>query len=276
MSIGLTIQAIKGFTPSQLTSILKILGINHIEYDPSIFFDLEDLKECANMIKHQSIVIHAPYFSDWSFDLSSKLQSEKVDDFLNNLNAYGDVLKIHSVVVHPPKDPNADAQFFQKTLNSIQQKVLLENLPGQTWEEFSKWYFDIKKTSSSTIQMCFDIPHSLLTHGKDKIYDIPEELLKEITYIHISDLNGSEDSHWPFFTEGGQLSLKEVQKFLRKLQFVEHINMEMRPVTKKDMVNIVKSYLYLEKITRPFHFLLKLLRICLVSPFILVKLKTSS
>lgn len=261
MIIGLTIQNYKNIKPSLYTKIVLKMGIDHIEYDPSIFFDLNDILLLIKNTKKKSVILHSPYYSDWGYDLSSKQQHDKIEKFLQNLNEFYKELRIKAVVVHPPKDPNSDEKFFLQNINQIPVTVLLENLPGQSWKNFENWYFSIKNMAKSKIKVCFDIPHSYLANGKSHIFDIPEKILNEIVYIHISELDGISDCHWPFYTAGGSLPIDKFKDFLKQTQFSGIINMEMRPINKVDMINLVRSFLLLHRLTNKRIYVQKLFRL---------------
>ncbi len=270
MKVGQTIQSLGQLKPSHIISMANFLGFEHLELDPTAFDDIEAV---LPLVQKKSIILHAPYYFDWNFDLSSIKQSEKVEKYMENLEIYANALGVLGIVVHPPMDPDKDEDYFLKNLDRIKITVLLENLPGQKLEDFKTWYLDTKSKTKANVGMCFDVPHSFLTHGKNDLFNIPEVLLPDLNYIHISELDGVSDSHWPFGTEGGALPLDLFEKFLKRIKFKGTINMEMMPSGLEGIGNLIDSYLILKKFGPKLPYILKKIRISLLKPIIMKKLK---
>ncbi len=270
ISVGQTIQALGVIKPSQFVKLANLVGFDHLEFDPTVFDDIEGVKK---NLGRQTVTIHAPYFMDWGYELSSIVQAERVNQFLTNLAQYGDILGASSVVVHPNSDPAGNEEFLLRSLEKIHQLVLLENLPGQSFDQFRQWYLGVKQQSSARIGICFDVPHSILTHSIDKIFDIPSDLLPDLHYIHVSDLNGQEDCHWPFCTEGGMFPFARFREFLNKIQFKGIINMEMLPTDLTGVENLMQSFLMLEKCGSALKYYRKKIQISFIKPMLLRKLQ---
>jgi sugar phosphate isomerase/epimerase len=217
--------------------------------------------------------LHAPFHEWWGYDLSSQHKAEKVEAFMQNVEKYAAQLQAHAIVVHPPMDPNGNNEYFLQNLNRLPLTVYLENLPLQKLQDFEKWYFDVKAKSTAKIEICFDVPHSFLTHGKEGLFKIPETLIPDIHYIHISELSADRDCHWPFFTPGGALPFGKFVDFLEDIKFDGIINMEMLPSDLTGIKNLVKSYLKLKKLGPKFPYFLKLIRIACLRPFLMKKIK---
>ncbi|MHA1612160.1 MAG: TIM barrel protein [Promethearchaeota archaeon] len=276
MKVGLTIQAIGGISIQKYVQIGNILGFEHYEFDPSVFDSEEDLVALSVLVSNKSVFLHAPYFNDWLYDFSSRNQVSKIETYLSFLSRFSQMINIRGIVVHPPADPKGDPIYFIEILQQIPIPIYLENIPEQSWEDFNFWYFQtkekVKEKSSQTINICYDIPHSLIQNGPQGFLNVPQDLLPEISYIHISDLSGKDDSHWPFKTPRGVLPMSQVKRFLRKNSDKFTVNMEMRPAGTKGMVNILRSFLMLERFGSPLKFLWKGLRILLLGPYILWQL----
>ncbi|MFX1513508.1 MAG: TIM barrel protein [Promethearchaeota archaeon] len=292
MLVGLTIQKMGPVRPSNWMKLVNLVGIDHIEFDPTVF---EDIEAVLALLGNKSVTLHSPYYTHWGYDLSSKNQSEKVETFLKNVESYTEKLKAHSIVVHPPIDPQGDKEYFLENLNRIKITPLLENLPGQKWQDFEQWYLATKEQIQIKPQICFDVPHSFLTHGEDGLFDIPESLLPDLTYIHISELTSERDCHWPFGTEGGELpigkfkdfihqhkielksqsevNIDSYRNFLRKRKIIQIINMEILPSDLKSVKNLINSYLMLLKLGSKASFIKKRLRLLVIQPIIFNKLK---
>ncbi len=268
--VGQTIQSLGQLKPSHIISMANLLGFEHLELDPTVFDDIEAV---LPLVQKKSVILHAPYYFDWGFDLSSKKQSEKVEKYMDNLKTYANALGALGIVVHPPMDPDKDEEYFLKNLDRIKIMVLLENLPGLKLEDFKTWYLSTKSKTKANVGICFDVPHSFLTHGKEDLFNIPEILLPDIHYIHISELTHDSDCHWPFGTEGGELPLDLFEKFLKNIQFNGTINMELMPSGLKGIENLIDSYLILKKFGPKLPYLLKKIRILLLKPLLMKKLK---
>lgn len=270
MKVGQTIQKLGELKPSHIMKMVNFLGFEHVEFDPTVFDDIEAV---IPLVQKKSVVIHAPYYWDWKYDLSSIKQADKVENFMKNLDTYANSLGATGVVVHPPRDPDMDEEYFLKNLDRIKITVLLENLPGQKLEDFKTWYLSVKSKTKAKVGICFDVPHSFLTHGKNDLFNIPEVLLPDLNYIHISELNAETDCHWPFGTEGGALPLDLFEKFLKKIKFNGTINMEMLPEGLEGIKNLIDSYLILKKFGPKLPYILKKVRISLLKPLLMNKLK---
>ena len=274
MKVGLTIQSIGGISILKYVRIANILGFEHYEFDPSVFDRDEDLEALSVLLSNKSVVLHAPYFNDWGYDFSSQNQASKIETYLSYFTRYAELLKVRGMVIHPPLDPQGNAIYFLEILKRFPIPIYLENIPGQSWEGFQTWYFQTKAKIevNQKINICFDMPHSFLTNGPKEFLNFPAVLLPEISYLHISDLSGTEDSHWPFKTPGGVLPLSQVKRFLQNNADQLTVNMEMRPAGNKGMINILRSYLILVRFGSPLKFLWKALRIIFLGPYILWQL----
>lgn len=239
---GLTIQAIGDFSPSSLVKLGMAIGLQHIEFDPSVFSDIENVLPA---LKTKQTSIHAPYLEDYGMDLSSL--NPQVDTFIDNVNRWSSQLKIMGVVVHPPTDGSGDLETFYSRLENLKVPKLFENMPYQPWEEFLEEFSNIQANIDGKLGMCFDIPHSYITNGK-KFLDLPEEVLDHITssigYIHISGGKRDEDTHYPLLT-AGDIPLVEVENFLKTMNFSGTITMELAPRNLQDVDKILRSYVFM-------------------------------
>lgn len=270
IKVGQTIQKVGEVKSSHFMKMVNLLGFEHVEFDPTVF---DDIEATIPTIGKHSVVLHAPFHSWWGYDLSSLKQAEKVEAFMKNVEKYAQQLKAHSIVVHPPMDPEGDNDYFLENLNRLSLTIYLENLPGQKLSDFEQWYLETKAKTTTRTEICFDVPHSFLTHGKDELFNIPETLISDINYIHISELSSDKDCHWPFGTPGGELPFEKFVVFLQRIHFNGIINMEMMPADLQGIENLIGSYLKLKKLGNKFDYLLKKIRIELVKPILMKKLQ---
>ncbi len=236
---GLTIQQIGEIKPSSLVKFATALGLNHIEFDPSVFTDLKNVKK---ELKAKQIAIHSPYYEDYELDLSSN--DKRVDTFVESVVRAKKDLNIIGVVVHPPSDAGGSIDLFYERLEKL-PNPLLENMPYQTWDEFKEFYNDTVANVSNHLGFCFDIPHSWITNY-NKFLDLPEFCTELITqtsgYIHISGGTKDEDTHFASLTEG-DLPINKVKKFLEDIQFKGTVTMELAPRSLEEIDKIIHSYM---------------------------------
>lgn len=236
---GLTIQKIGDIPPSQWVNVASKIRLQHIEFDQTVFDDLENVTQA---LRAPQTVIHAPYMEDYGTDLST--HSKVVDQFVNNVIDTQDDLNIIGVVVHPPIDASGSWDKFYDRLERL-PFPLLENMPYQTWEEFQGFVETTQANISRKLGMCFDIPHSWITNN-EQFLELPEpclDLLRAPTgYIHISGGTQDEDIHFPLLTEG-DIPIDSVKTFLDKIKFSGTVTMELRPHSIEDFDKIFQSYI---------------------------------
>lgn len=236
---GLTIQRTGYIPPSRWVKLASTIGLQHIEFDQTVFDDIENV---IRALKAPQIVIHAPYIEDYGVDLSSK--DRTVDQFVNNVIDTQHDLHIIGVVVHPPTDAGGSWEKFYDRLEKL-PFPLLENMPYQLWDEFLEFVETTQANVGSQLGMCFDLPHSWLTHG-EQFLELPEQcldFLQESTgYIHISGGTRDEDTHFPLLTEG-DMPIEPVKNFLNNIAFSGTVTMELQPESIEDLNKIFQSYM---------------------------------
>lgn len=263
---GLTIHQIKGIAPSDWVKIASTIRLQHIEFDQAVFNDIENVLQA---LKSPQTVIHAPYVEDYGIDLST--DNQVVDQFVNNVLDTQNDLNIIGVVVHPPTDASGSWERFFDRLEKL-PLPLLENMPYQSWNEFKEFVETTQANVNRHIGMCFDIPHSWITHGEQYL-ELPEfcmDFLRASTgYIHISGGTREEDTHFPLLTEG-DMPISPVEDFLNDISFSGTVTMELGPRSIEDFDKIFQSYMLMLGIAgKRFHkILVKVKR-----PFIMRKVR---
>ncbi len=232
--IGLTIQGLGELTPSTFIKLGNVIALEHIEFDISVFTDIENVK---HVIKAKQTAIHAPYSPDYKFDLS--FQTKEADQLITSILKAKDDLNIIGVVVHPPKQTN---NLFYERLAQI-PFPMLENMPNQSWDTFMTFRDDVRDNSTKNFGYCFDIPHSFITNGDDFL-DVPPEVLtslkKKSGYIHISGGDRNQDLHFPLVTEG-DIPFNDIKSFLKDIRFSGTVTMELAPRSLEDVSKMLKS-----------------------------------
>lgn len=236
---GLSIQQVKNILPSDWIKIANAIRLKHIEFDQTVFNDIVNVLE---VFEAPQAVIHAPYIEDYGNDLSTNKQ--EVDQFVDSVLTFQKKLNIIGVVVHPPTDAGGSWETFYDRLEKL-PFPLLENMPYQSWEEFKEFMETTQANVSRNVGMCFDIPHSWITHG-EKFLELPEfcmNFLREPTgYIHISGGTREEDTHFPLLTEG-DMPMAPVEEFLKGIPFSGTVTMELGPRSLDDLSKVFQSYI---------------------------------
>jgi len=231
---GLTILGVGKLKLSTSIKLINTMGLEHIEFDKSVFIDLENVKKVLTV---QQTAIHAPFIPDYKFDLSSPLN--EVDQFVISIQKSKKDLNIIGVVVHPPEELN---ELFYDRLTQI-PFPLIENLPYQSWDNFLKFRDEVRENATKHFGFCFDIPHSFITNGNEFL-NVPSEVLtalkKDSGYIHISGGDRLQDQHYPLITDG-DLPFNKVKTFLKEINFTGTINMELVPRSLDDIPKMFKS-----------------------------------
>ena len=89
--IGVTVSKFQGFMPSTLISGLRLLGMEFIEVNNSIFPEIDNVvKSLGNMVT----AFHLPLVVEDGWDFSSQDHQMQIDDTIYTLNRYKDKLKI--------------------------------------------------------------------------------------------------------------------------------------------------------------------------------------
>ncbi|MFX0171192.1 MAG: TIM barrel protein [Candidatus Hodarchaeota archaeon] len=236
---GLTIQELGNILPSTFVKFASTLSLKHIEFDPTVFNDIENV---IDTLKTQQTTLHAPYVEDYGMDLSSN--NDEVDQFIENILQTKKNLRIIGTIVHPPTDGSGSLDIFYDRIERL-PFPLLENMPYQSWEEYQDFFETTRSNVSNDLGMCFDIPHSYITHGENFL-DIPDACLELLQtprgYIHVSGSTQVEDTHFPLLTEG-DMPIDPIKRFLKKINFSGVITMELAPRSLNDVEKIIQSYM---------------------------------
>ncbi|MFW9990732.1 MAG: sugar phosphate isomerase/epimerase family protein [Candidatus Odinarchaeota archaeon] len=234
---GLTIQRIGSIRPSDWLRIAKALELEHLEFDLTVFDDIDNVLEVG---RTGQTAIHSPYIEDYGIDLST--DKPAVRSFIDNVNEYRKVMNIKYVVVHPPNDPDGSLEMFLNNLNALNSFILLENMPWQSWKDFEAIFSVVRDYKANNIGFCFDIPHSFVTHGENFL-ELPINLLEMVKsydgYIHISGGLKNADTHLPLVTDG-DIPFNRVRSFLKS--FKGSVTMELKPRNIEEIDKIIQSY----------------------------------
>ncbi|UCG02398.1 MAG: hypothetical protein JSW11_00090 [Candidatus Heimdallarchaeota archaeon] len=236
---GLSIQQLNDILPSTLVKIASAIRLKHIEFDLTVFNDIENV---IKVLEAPQTVIHAPYLEDYGIDLST--DDPVVDQFVDNVLAAQNDLNIIGVVVHPPTDASGSWENFYDRLEKL-PLPLLENMPYQSWDEFKEFIETTQANVNRHLGMCFDMPHSWITYG-ELFLELPAfcmDLLRSSNgYIHISGGTREEDTHFPLLTEG-DMPISPIREFLNANSFSGTVTMELAPRSIEDLNKVFQSYM---------------------------------
>ncbi|MEA2071398.1 MAG: TIM barrel protein [Asgard group archaeon] len=269
MKLGMTIQPFKGIPASKFIPFARVASLDHLEINPKI---LPEIPEILPKLKPYTTTFHLPIYGIEGYDFGSKSKKfeKNKEIIIKTLNSYKAELNLLYTLAHPPEAPDSSKKRLLKKLAEIKTPIILENIPGQTDEDFLAFYNEAKDYLGSQLAgHAIDGPHRYLTY-KDKWLDIPEELLNEIVYIHITDCTATEDSHLALGL--GKLPFNDFFTFLKDINYVGVINQEIVP-RDFDLGKILDSCLYCVKpFSKGRYFRLKI-KYSIIKPFLRQKLK---
>lgn len=226
MKIGMTIEPFKGVNIKKVTSWMRLIQIDHLEINRRI---IPFVDEFSNELGRTTTTFHLPIYDYDHFDLSSteKKYESKIQETIQFINNHKEKLNLIYTLTHPPEGYNTDFELLMDRLTQIRTPILIENIKGQSDEDFMDFYFKAKdRLGKQLAGHAIDAPHRYVTDWKNWL-NIPPELLKEIAYVHISDCNRKKDLHKPL----GDASLPFNQFFqvLKKIDYQGIILQEIKP-----------------------------------------------
>ncbi len=216
MKIGMTIEPIKGMSLKQILFLLRRIGLDHLEVNATI---IPRVNEFVKSIKKFTTTFHLPIYDRFYYDIGStnELFKERIENVISFLNEQKEHMNLKYILTHPPEDSSSSNETLLNRLEQIDVPILIENIIGQTDEEFTEFYFKAKdRLGKKLAGHAVDIPHRYVTNSETWL-DIPEELVKEIEYIHISDCTKNADLHLPLGM--GELPYNEFFELLKKINF---------------------------------------------------------
>ncbi len=244
MLVGITVDKYKGINPASIIKLTRKIGLQFIEITKSVFDDLPNvLTELGDM----KTGFHLPNYGDNEYDFSCPDKEEEINCLIESINKHHRSLNIQYCLSHPPECPNGNMPqneinsiLFAK-LNQLKPPVIIENVQGLSYVQFSSFYKEAKKAlKSKLIGQCFDAPHYYV-RGDDPV-SILENQKEPIKCVHLSDCRSDRDSHLPFGA-GGELPLQAILRTLKKQNYNNIINLELLPRNSSDIKAVIESYL---------------------------------
>ncbi len=265
---GVTVDTFDGFTPSFLIGGLKLLGLDFVEINKTVFQETELF---ASKIGKIQTGFHLPIISESGWDLSCPAFQKEIETLINNLNTWKDKLNIQHVVSHPieysKRHPNLETSkdFLIKNLEQIDLPVYIENTTIYSPETFQEFYIEMKSTLGKKVAgICFDAPHLFIT-GNDPV-DFFNKMSDNIGTIHLSDCEKDKDRHLTFGK--GVLPIQNILKQINHSNFSGYITLEIQPHSIQNLDPYINSYLQTIKAVNYTKYLKTRLRMIFLQPLI--------
>ena len=226
MRIGFGLEPIKGLGLDLIVRLLRKIPLEHFEFNWRV---IPKVEEVLKSLGSATTVFHLPIFNRDNFDFSSQtdtyeIQMQEVVSFINQRSSD---LNMLFVLAHMPEDPNASYELMFERLKQIEVPIVLENVVGFTDEQFLDFYQQAKDSLGKKIAgHALDISHRYVNDWQTWL-DIPEELVKDIVYVHISDCTKTEDLHLPLGL--GEMPFNDFFDFLKEIKYDGVINQELKP-----------------------------------------------
>ena len=226
MRIGFGLEPIKGLGLDLIVSLLRKILLEHFEFNWRV---IPKVEEVLKSLGSATTVFHLPIFNRDRFDFSSQnetyeIQMQEVVSFINQRNKD---LNMLFVLAHAPEDPNASYELMFSRLEQIDVPIVLENVVGHTDEHFLDFYLQAKDYLGKKVAgHALDISHRYVNDWQTWL-DIPDELVKDIAYVHVSDCTKTEDLHLPLGL--GEMPFNDFFAFLKDIKYDGVINQELKP-----------------------------------------------
>lgn len=240
MKIGLTVEPYQGIPAGQLIAFAKTISLDHIEINANIIPDIQGVLENIGKL---TTTFHLPIFGVEGYDLgsSNKETQPKIQRVIDFINTYHKDLNMLFTLSHPPESPDSSFEQTMEKLQEIDTPIVLENIPWQKDEIFMDFYFKAKDILGTQLAgHCIDAAHRYLTDW-EKWLEVPEELEKEIVYVHLQDGTKEEDVHYPLGQ--GEMPFTDFLLFLKSINYDGVINQEIKPKG-LDLESIMDSCLH--------------------------------
>ena len=216
MKLGMTLEPFRGMSVKQVVTLLRMLDLDHFEINMTM---IPKVNEFVKGLHKKTTTFHLPIYSRFFYDIGSQNPNYqlKIEQLIDFLNYNKERLNLKYVLTHPSEDPSSTNLSIIERLEEINVPILIENVLGQSDENFIEFYFQAKdRLGRKLAGHAIDAPHRFVTNNQ-KWLDIPEEIQKEIEYVHISDCTKYADLHLPLGL--GELPYDEFFSFLKNIGF---------------------------------------------------------
>ncbi|MCR4439651.1 MAG: TIM barrel protein [bacterium] len=269
VQVGFTIERFRGIEPSVLLGLTRLLGLEFAEITRTVFAELDRVVPC---VRHMQTGFHLPLVHDDGWDFSCADHQAEIDEVIELINTHRQALRITHCIAHPPEPELAAGQVessvetLLRNLARLDPPLFLENIPGQSMEEFLALYTHAKEAlGPKLLGMCFDAPHCYL-RGMDPVAQL-HALNGHIGCVHLSDCRPGSDEHMAFGL-GGVLPIEAILATLRRLRYRGIINLEILPRSIDDLEPAIASYLMVLRALHPRKYVTTKLRLLVVRPLL--------
>lgn len=271
MKIGMTVEPFKRVSINKILFLLRVIGLDHLEINTTIIHKVD---EFIQGLKKITTTFHLPLYSRFHYDIGSieKEFQGSIEKTITFLNDYKDQLNIQYVLTHPPEDPTTTTDSLIDRLEKINAQILIENIIGQSDEDFMGFYFEAKdRLGKKLAGHAIDGSHRYVNNNENWL-DVPEDLLKEITYVHISDCTKKADLHLPLGC--AKLPFNEFFSMLKEINYKGVILQEIIPNFDK-VSSVLDSFLYSVKPFSKRRYIEMKMKYAILKPLTQMKIKST-
>ena len=243
MIFGMTLEPFKGITVKQLMFLMRLLKLGHLEIN---FTMMPVVKEFVENLGNTTTTFHMPIFSRNGFDIGSRDSKfqKNIDEVISFINTNKEKLNLKYTLLHPIEDPNANFNLFVERAARINTPVVIENIMGISDQEFLDFFFKTKEEiGNKVVGIALDGPHKFVNY-KGNWLDFPDEFIKNIEYIHVSDCTKNADLHLPLGL--GEFPYEQFFSFLKKQKYEGIILHEILP-SEGRVREVMNSFLHCVK-----------------------------
>jgi hypothetical protein len=272
MKIGVTIEPYEGIPAGYLVPFAHAIDLDHIEINVNIFPDIVGVLEKIGKL---TTTFHLPIHGVEGYGPGSigKKYEKKMEEVVSFINKYHKDLNMLYTLSHPPESKDESFDLLIERLQQINTPIILENIPWQSDEDFIYFYFKAKDILGKQLAgHTIDAAHRFLTYQDDWL-NVPNELTKEIVYVHLQDTSRKNDDHLPLGQ--GEMPYKDFLRFLKKNSYKGVINQEIKPKG-LDLVSIMDSCLEILKVVNKARFLRLKVKYAILTPILKRKIKQAA
>jgi len=239
MKLGMTLEPFRGMSVKQVVPLLRLLDLDHFEINMTM---IPKIDEFVKSIHKKTTTFHLPIYSRFHYDIGSQNPNYqgKIKQLIDFLNYNKERLNLKYVLTHPPEDSSTTNLSIIERLEQINVPILIENILGQSDENFMEFYFQAKdRLGRKLAGHALDISHRYVNDWQSWLA-VPEELVKDIAYVHISDCTKYADLHLPLGL--GELPYEEFFSYLKNIGFRGIFLQEVIP-TVDQLSSLLDSFL---------------------------------
>lgn len=226
MKIGLTSA---DYNRIPIHYVLRLLNWSGVTFSEVTTHVLSHPLKSIQAVRGMDLGLHLPNWGNCGYDFSTRKAESRIERDLQRLNTFASRFRFHYAVFHPPeKNPSEENwTYLMDNVRRVPVPLILENMRGWSPQKFMNRFKQCKDILGPALSgICLDIPHAFLSgHQWQDFYEIAQE---EIQVVHLSDCSPEQDLHLPF-NMGGELSLEDILRELKKLKYNRIINFELKP-----------------------------------------------